>query len=60
MKGTGTIRDVYKGFYWIEKAAQNGNIDAMRNISICYDEGIGTNVNKKLARYWRKMWKKSL
>ncbi|GET58675.1 kinase-like domain-containing protein [Rhizophagus irregularis DAOM 181602=DAOM 197198] len=34
-------KDLKKAFYWYEKAASNGNIIAIWNLGLCYENGIG-------------------
>lgn len=45
-------KDATKGFYWIEQAAENGNIWAMNDLGIFYNRGIGTTKNPKEAVKW--------
>lgn len=40
--------------YWYRKASYYGNPKAMRNLALCYDKGLGTDVNKTLAKEWLK------
>jgi uncharacterized protein len=39
--------------YWYEKAAEQGNKKAQRNLSRHYRMGIATDVDMKKAEYWR-------
>ena len=37
-----------------EKAAESGNMTAMLKLAEFYEKGIGTDINKEMATYWRK------
>lgn len=50
--GTGTNSDYEKAFYWFEKAAENGSVEAMYNLGQCYELGNGIPRNKKKAIHW--------
>jgi len=50
--GKGTERNLEKAFYWYQKAAKNGNNDAMNSLAICYTYGVGTEKNSEKAFYW--------
>ena len=47
-----TEKNLEKAFYWFQKAAENGNIDAMNNLVICYKNGEGTEKNLKEFYHW--------
>src|SRR5436305_6550150 len=50
--GEGTEKNLKKAFYWYQKAAKNGNKNAMNNLAICYENGEGTEKNLEKAFYW--------
>ncbi|GBB84613.1 hypothetical protein RclHR1_01120001, partial [Rhizophagus clarus] len=51
--GNGTEKNLEKAFYWFQRAAENGNEDAMYILtSSCYYNGEGTEKNLEKAFYW--------
>src|SRR5436190_8934444 len=48
----GIEKNLEKAFYWYQKAAENGNNDAMDGLGICYYDGEGTEKNLEKAFYW--------
>ncbi|PKK63478.1 kinase-like protein [Rhizophagus irregularis] len=50
--GKGTEKNLEKAFYWYQKAAEKGYIDAMNSLAICYKNGEGTEKNLEKAFYW--------
>src|SRR5947199_34472 len=50
--GEGTEKNLEKAFYWFQKAAENGNNNAMNSLGIHYENGEGTEKNLKKAFYW--------
>src|SRR5438045_2325730 len=50
--GGRTEENLEKAFYWFQKAAENGNGDAMNNLATCYENGKGTEKNLEKAFYW--------
>ena len=40
--------------HWYRIASHFGHREAMRNLALCYDKGLGTDVNKTLAKGWLK------
>ncbi len=47
-----TNEDLYKVFYWYQKTAENGNINAQHNLALSYYNGEGTEKNLEKAFYW--------
>lgn len=45
---------INKPFFWYLKSAEQGDIGAQTNLGIMYENGIGTEINLKKARYWYK------
>lgn len=45
--GLNCSKDVHKGFNYVKKSADSGNIHAILLLSNCYFDGIGTEANKK-------------
>ena len=41
-------------YHWYLKSAEQGDIGAQTNLGIMYENGIGTEINLKKARYWYK------
>ena len=52
--------DYFKAFKYYKKAAEQGHKKAMCNLSICYQEGNGTPVNDKLAKYWNDKYEDNI
>src|ERR1700752_910776 len=50
--GEGTEKNLEKAFYWYQKAAENGDIDAQYNLALLYKNGEGTEENLEKAFYW--------
>ncbi|MDE6195037.1 MAG: hypothetical protein K2M83_13760 [Muribaculaceae bacterium] len=54
MKGIYEIKDNNKAFYWMQKAAEGGNINAIHDLAIFYMRGDGTAKNENEgARYFQ-------
>jgi TPR repeat protein len=53
----GATPDSVKGFYWLSRAAENGNAYAEDAIANMYAAGTGTEKNRALAIQW---WKKAI
>ncbi|GBC27568.1 kinase-like domain-containing protein [Rhizophagus irregularis DAOM 181602=DAOM 197198] len=45
-------KNLEKAFHWYQKAAENGNTDAMNNLAILYKNGEGTEKNLEKAFHW--------
>ncbi len=43
----------------MKKAAEAGNVNAMKDLSELYRDGIGTDVNISQYHYWQGKWKQS-
>ena len=52
MHARGELRDEAKHFYWIEKAAENGDQLAMIVAALCHADGLGTPKNPEKATRW--------
>jgi hypothetical protein len=51
--GNGKPQDYGKALLWFQKAAENGNVMAMRSLAHIYGKGIdGMKPNQKTADYW--------
>ncbi len=48
----GIEKNLEKVFYWYQKAAENGNKDAINNLAIHYKNGEETEKNLEKAFYW--------
>ncbi|EXX50137.1 hypothetical protein RirG_273700 [Rhizophagus irregularis DAOM 197198w] len=49
--GEGIEKNLEKAFHWYQKAAENGNENAMNNLAICYESGEGIEKDLKKAFY---------
>lgn len=47
-------KDYSKAVYWWEKAAANNSIQAMRELAICYFNGMGVECSIEMSNYWLK------
>lgn len=47
-------KDYEKAFKLARKAADNGSVNSMALLGVCYDDGMGTSKNKKKALKWYK------
>lgn len=47
------IYDPKTGFMWTLKAAQNGLVEAKKELANLYQKGIGVDVNENLAQQWQ-------
>lgn len=43
------VKDNKQGFYWTERAANNGNVWAMNDLALFYSHGIGVDKDRKKA-----------
>src|ERR1043165_4780915 len=50
--GEGTEKNLEKAVYWYQKAAENGNNNAMNSLARCYYNGEGTEKNLGRALHW--------
>jgi excinuclease UvrABC ATPase subunit len=50
--GEGTEKNLKKAFYWYQKAAENGDEEAMFNLALFYENGKETEKNLEKAFYW--------
>ena len=50
LRGKGVEQDYDKGARWLEKAARQGNVDAIYNLGICYMYGRGVEEDPVSAR----------
>ena len=55
--GEETEKNLEKAFYWYQKAAENGQINAMFNLALCFKNGEGTEKNLEKAFYWYQIAK---
>ena len=47
-------KDFKKAIYWYEKAANQGDLDAMNYLGLMYKKGYGVNQNYTKASEWYK------
>src|ERR1043166_224770 len=47
-----TEKNLEKTFYLYKKAAENNDVEAMKNLAMCYINGKGTEKNSEKAFYW--------
>ncbi|MBW7840899.1 MAG: sel1 repeat family protein, partial [Chitinophagaceae bacterium] len=52
--GQGVTQDYKQAKYWYEKAAENGNAMAMKNLGVLYENGRGVTQDYEKAKYWYK------
>jgi TPR repeat protein len=53
--GHGTVKDPFEAAVWCRKAAEQGNIDAMRTLAICLENGDGVKEDfDEMAKWYRK------
>ncbi|MHB8166731.1 MAG: hypothetical protein ACYDDT_08165 [Sulfuricella sp.] len=46
-------QDYEKALYWFRKAAENGNVMAMKSLAHIYEKGLdGVHADQKTAEYW--------
>ena len=45
-------KNLEKAFYWIQKAAENNDMNAMNKLATCYYNEEGTEKNLEKAFYW--------
>lgn len=50
--GEGGTKDLKRGFTWIKKAAEGGNIEARNRLAHLYRNGIGTDGDQGAAAMW--------
>ena len=48
----GMERNLEKSFYWFQKIAENGDIEAQYHLAASYRKGEGMEKNLKKAFYW--------
>jgi TPR repeat protein len=54
-EGIGTVKDPFEAAVWCRKAAEQGNIDAMRTLAICLENGDGVKEDfDEMAKWYRK------
>ena len=53
--GHGTVKDPQEAAVWCRRAAEQGNIDAMRTLAICLENGDGVKEDfDEMAKWYRK------
>ena len=50
--GESIFADAKQAAYWYQKSADQGNTDAMCNLSSCYEDGYGVSKDIEKARFW--------
>ena len=50
--GIGVVRDEKQAIAWFQKAADQGNLWAMRNLGNLYEKGLGVAKDCKTATAW--------
>lgn len=58
-KGKGVRQDYSAAFEWYKKAAEAGNLSAMKNLALMYEKGRGVERNALEAEKWREKAKNS-
>ena len=54
-EGIGTVKDPFEAAVWCRKAAEQGNIDAMRTLAMCFEDGDGVTEDlNEMAKWYRK------
>jgi len=54
-EGVGTVKDPFEAAVWCRKAAEQGNVDAMRTLAICLENGDGVTEDfDEMAKWYRK------
>ena len=54
-EGVGTVTDPFEAAVWCRKAAEQGNVDAMRTLAICLENGDGVTEDfDEMAKWYRK------
>jgi TPR repeat protein len=55
--GEGTGKDIEKGLWWIEQAAEKGEVCAARPLSDIYQKGLfEIEADAEKERYWKKKY----
>lgn len=49
--------DYENAVHWYHRSAHFGNKDAMKNLALCYDRGLGVNKDSNKARVWMDQYK---
>lgn len=57
-QGAGTRRNERAGFQWLEKAAELGDVQALRELAVCLEEGYGVKPNPRRATAYQKQYDK--
>ncbi|MCH7296809.1 tetratricopeptide repeat protein [Acinetobacter higginsii] len=50
--GHGTNQNFEQAFYWIKRAAESNNLEAIANLGMLYMYGLGTSVDFSQAQHW--------
>ena len=50
MKFANDDTDLKSAFYWLNRAAANGSVVAMKNLAMMHEKGIGTPANAEESR----------
>jgi TPR repeat protein len=54
-EGVGTVTDPFEAAVWCRRAAEQGNVDAMRTLAICLENGDGVTEDfDEMAKWYRK------
>jgi TPR repeat protein len=57
-RGEGVVPNDNTAFKLFKEAADNGNKNAMKSLSTCYELGLGCNMDKSAANYWKDLAEK--
>ncbi|MBQ2351189.1 MAG: sel1 repeat family protein, partial [Bacteroidales bacterium] len=52
MGNDGFVKNYQQAVYWLQKAAEQGNLDAHKDLSLCYAKGYGVQKDENMAKYW--------
>ena len=54
-EGIGTVKDPFEAAVWCRRAAEQGNVDAMRTLAFCLEDGDGVTEDLvEMAKWYRK------
>ena len=54
-EGVGTVKDPFEAAVWCRRAAEQGNVDAMRSLAVCMESGDGVKEDLgEMVKWYRK------
>lgn len=51
-RGNGTTKNLTQAVVWYQRAAEQGDAEAMRHLARCYENGEGVEKDPAQASYW--------